>query len=86
MHGRSRGATKEGDCPVRTANAKAGKGYWTDEEIISALMLAPPRGRRHRSRGGARIRWPMGFPTSAAAINAAMLKRSSVRMCDWPWD
>ena len=82
-HGRQKCRCKEDDCTARRLNANAGKGYWTDEEIMSALILAPPRG--HRFRGGARILWPMGFPTSAAAISAAMRERSSVRMCDWPW-
>ena len=84
-HGRQKCRCMEGDCPARRLNARAGKGRWTDEEIMSALILAPPCGHRYRSRGGARIRWPMGFPTSAAAISVAMRERSSVRMCDWPW-
>ena len=85
-HGHQRYACRKGLCPERRLAAAAGRGYYSEEEVISALTLAPPRGLRLRSRGGELVRWPMGFPTGKRAIEHAMRVRSSVLVKDWPYE
>ena len=83
-HGHQRYACRRGLCPERRLAAAAGRGYYAEEEVIAALTLAPPAGKRLRARGGELVRWPMGFPTCKDLIEREMRLRSSVLMRDWP--
>ena len=74
-HGHQRHACRRGLCPARQLNAKAGYGYYADDEIVAVLRRAPPPrfcikalplGSRRR------VSWPMGMPTSGEALRHAM--------------
>jgi hypothetical protein len=73
-HMHQRHACRRGLCPARQLNAKAGYGYYTDDEIVAVLRRAPPPRFCIKALplGSRRVSWPMGMPTSGEALRHAM--------------
>jgi hypothetical protein len=73
-HMHQRHACRRGLCPARQLNAKAGYGYYADDEIVAVLRRAPPPRFCIKALplGSRRVSWPMGMPTSGEALRHAM--------------